>query len=317
MQTLLRAIPHTIAIIAAFLPAHLICCATEPALRLGEPAPPVAVGSWVQGEPITKLDSTKAYLIDFWAIWCGPCVAEVPHLNELYLKFKDKGLVVIGQAVSKQDQEKVKPFVSKMADKMTYRVALDDFSNSERGAMAASWYDAVWLKTLPSAILVGKDGRIGWIGGPRNLKDSLIEDALSGTLDPVKVKAEAMKLQEAAPAGEKATMAFLQCVTEKKWDKADKALTALSKIPDALQSGMLLVFRLMILVGKGDFDGVDALLSQEKLSEDALKAVSGILSDANREAGGKNARILSAFARVARMKGRDANPDSQSSSLPK
>ena len=176
--------------------------------------------------------------------------------------------------------------------------------------MAASWYDAVGLKTLPSAILVGKDGRIAWIGDPRNLKESLIEEALAGTLDPAKVRAEAMKQQETASAPEKATMAFLQCVTEKKWDEADKALTELSKIPDALQSGMLPVFRLMILVGKGDFDGVDALLSEEKLSDDALKAVSGILSDANHEAGGKNARILSALARVARMKGAAAKPNS-------
>lgn len=308
---------QTIALLAAFLFARIMCHGADPTLRVGEPAPQLAVGSWVRGDPVAKLGSTNVYLIDFWTTWCGPCVAEIPHLNALHLRFKDRGLVIISQAVSKQDQEKVKPFISKMGDKITYRVALDDFSKSERGAMATSWYDAAGLNTLPSAILVGKDGRIAWIGDPRGLKDSLIEEALAGTIDPAKVKAEAMKQQEAASEAQKATMAFTQSLTDKNWDEADQALTALSKIPDAIQSGMLPFFQLIIALAKGDFDGVDALLNGEKFSEDALYAVSGILSDANREAGGKNARILSTLARVARMKGRDANSDSQSSRLPK
>jgi peroxiredoxin len=40
----------------------------------------------------------KIVVLNFWSIWCGPCLSEMPSLNKLYLEFKDKGLVVIGIA---------------------------------------------------------------------------------------------------------------------------------------------------------------------------------------------------------------------------
>jgi peroxiredoxin len=40
----------------------------------------------------------KVVILNFWSIWCGPCLAEMPSLNKLYLEFKDKGLMVIGIA---------------------------------------------------------------------------------------------------------------------------------------------------------------------------------------------------------------------------
>jgi peroxiredoxin len=40
----------------------------------------------------------EVVILNFWSIWCGPCLAEMPSLNKLYLEFKDKGLMVIGVA---------------------------------------------------------------------------------------------------------------------------------------------------------------------------------------------------------------------------
>ena len=52
----------------------------------------------------------KVVVLNFWSIWCGPCLAEMPSLNKLYLEFKDRGLVVI--AVAEDPAEKpVKSYV--------------------------------------------------------------------------------------------------------------------------------------------------------------------------------------------------------------
>jgi len=46
----------------------------------------------------------KVVILNFWSIWCGPCLAEMPSLNKLYLEFKDKGLVVF--AIAEDPAEK-------------------------------------------------------------------------------------------------------------------------------------------------------------------------------------------------------------------
>lgn len=164
----------------AFAAGTTPALAAEPTLKVGDPAPALQTGKWVQGDPVKAFQPGKAYIVEFWATWCGPCRASIPHLNEIYKQFKDKGLVVIGQNCWESDESLVAPFVKKMGDQMTYRVALDDKSSDPKGAMAQTWMAAAGRNGIPSAFLIDTKGRVAWIGHPMALKDSTIEDALSG-----------------------------------------------------------------------------------------------------------------------------------------
>src|SRR5437016_6214034 len=62
-------------------------------LSVGDPAPKLQVSKWVQGDPVKEFSKDNVYVVEFWATWCGPCRESIPHLNEVYKKYKDKGLV--------------------------------------------------------------------------------------------------------------------------------------------------------------------------------------------------------------------------------
>lgn len=64
---------------------------------IGQPAPPLEAAAWVNGDP-RPLDSLrgKVVVLDFWAIWCAPCVASFPDLKALHKEFHSEGLEIVG-----------------------------------------------------------------------------------------------------------------------------------------------------------------------------------------------------------------------------
>ena len=152
-------------------------------LSIGDPAPKLEVSSFVKGEPISSLEPGKLYVVEFWATWCGPCRATIPHLTELQKKHPEVNF--IGVSVWEQDQSQVKPFVEKMGDKMSYRVAMDSVpkgGNGNEGAMAKGWMKAAGQNGIPTAFIVNKEDKIAWIGHPMEMGDPL-EKIVTGSWD--------------------------------------------------------------------------------------------------------------------------------------
>lgn len=92
--------------------------AAAPVSLVGQPAPAFKLPDF-EGNSVSLADfKGKVVFLDFWATWCGPCVSAMPHIQALYEKYKDKGLVVIGMNLD-SDQEAAKKFAKEKG--FTYR----------------------------------------------------------------------------------------------------------------------------------------------------------------------------------------------------
>ncbi len=231
-------------------------------LKVGDPAPKLQVGKWVQGEPVKELEKGKVYIVEFWATWCGPCRVSIPHLNEIHNQFKDKGLIVIGQDVWERDESKVEPFVKSMGEKMTYRVALDDKEGSEKGKMAETWMEAAGQNGIPAAFLINKDAIIAWIGHPMTLTPELVQSVLDGKFDIQKAQAEFLEEQrnnELRRAAQVPISKLSAALQKKDYAEVDAQLAEAGKLMPKEDFARLKGF---VLVAKRDYPAVKKHLQE-------------------------------------------------------
>ena len=231
-----------------------------PTLKVGDPAPNWKTGKWIQGESVKKLNPGKAYLIEFWATWCEPSRISIPYLNELHHRYKDKGLIVIGQDCRERDAKQVAPFLKSMGEKMAYRLALEEKPMLGRRRLTQTWLGAAGQRGLPTAFLIDTQGRIAWVGHPLGLREELIEDVLAGTFDAHKVAAEYAQEQEARELFKKAS----DLARDGKLAEAEVPLNRLlvETNDNTDQTAQILVLRAKVLARSGNWQQAAADLAQ-------------------------------------------------------
>jgi thiol-disulfide isomerase/thioredoxin len=116
---------------------------------------PTTTGIDFQGNPQTWLPLRgKAVLINFWASWCEPCVAELPSLQALTNQYGADTLVVL-EVNFKESAPTVQRFMSRTA--MPTAVSLD-----RDGSVARAW----GVNVFPTTMLIGADGQVkSWVRG--------------------------------------------------------------------------------------------------------------------------------------------------------
>lgn len=216
-------------------------------LSAGQPAPKLEFSKVVKGKA-PNLKDGGIHVVEFWATWCGPCRATIPHLTELAKQYKGK-ISFTGVSVwerGENTQKLVEDFVAEMGPKMDYTVVTDTTS----GAMAKNWMTAAKQTGIPASFVVGKDGKIAWIGHPMRL-DGVLKQMVEGTFD---VKAEVERAKKEADTAAK-NRTELQVLLEPYQDALRardnaKALAELDKIvakkPEYLERVAMLKFRLLM-----------------------------------------------------------------------
>ncbi len=131
---------------------------------IGRDAPAsIKVEKWYQGEKLIDPAKAKATLVVFWEAWCPHCQREVPKLEAIWQKYKDKGLQVVGltKLTRNTTEEQALTFIKEKG--VTYPTA------KETGELSAAFN----VTGIPAAAIL-KDGKVVWRGNPSRIDDAMI-----------------------------------------------------------------------------------------------------------------------------------------------
>ena len=108
-------------------------------------------GTTLEGDELDWKDYRgKVVLVDFWATWCGPCLAELPNLKDAYEKYHDKGFEVIGVNIDNR-RFVVDQYLAKNP------LPWKQLHQEDEGNALAEHYG---VNAIPFIVLVGADGKV-------------------------------------------------------------------------------------------------------------------------------------------------------------
>jgi len=127
----------------------------------------------IDGDTYSLSDDLGKHVIilDFWATWCKPCLRELPHINEIYEKYKDQGLKVYAVSVDDASaKSRIKPTMKRY--KFDMPILLDPASETLRKYNPS--------KNVPFLVVIGSDGDIlrtfsGYKPGDEKIVEELVQ----------------------------------------------------------------------------------------------------------------------------------------------
>ncbi len=171
-------------------------------LTIGSPAPELDIEHWIQDgnghfAKVSDFEQGKVYVVEFWATWCGPCIAAMPHIAQLQKSYADRGVQVV--SITRESAETVDRFLErplprdeeadeetaeKDAEPQTYRdlTSVYCLTADPDGSTSRDYMEAAGRTGIPCAFIVGKDSRIEWIGHPIVI-DKPLEQIVTDTWD--------------------------------------------------------------------------------------------------------------------------------------
>jgi uncharacterized protein (TIGR03435 family) len=149
--------------------------ASAEAPKSGEKAPPLKLTGLLQAsgklEQNLKTSQKKVLVLEFWATWCAPCIAAMPHLNGLSEKYKNKGVQFI--SITNEPQAEVNRFLK------NHRI--DGWVGIDRDEAMLETYG---VKSIPLTVLIGSNGKVLGYPDSKDLSEEMLDKALAGKQIP-------------------------------------------------------------------------------------------------------------------------------------
>lgn len=247
------------------VPIYLSLSVFSHALAL-EPGDKVTIDAlkeaeFIKGEAPKKWEKGKVYIIECWATWCMPCIAAIPHLDELYDKYSEQGLVVIGMDVWEDQKDLGVKFVQKKGDGMSYPVAY---------AARGSKFDTDWIKGagvegIPHAFVI-KDGTLVMEANPQELTEAKIKELLDNKLDIQEVSKHASETKKKQKAIQEVKDKFAKALKSGDNVAIDKALDS----AQSLDSNLYQLLKAQVLLEGKKWAELATLLPKITVGYDAL-----------------------------------------------
>lgn len=107
------------------------------------------------GRPISMNElEGKVVVIDFWATWCGPCIAEIPHMKELYKEYKDQGVEFIGVSLDQAPEKGGDTALTNYCEKNGVTWPQYYQGNYWQSEFSTSW----GIRGIPALFIIDKKG---------------------------------------------------------------------------------------------------------------------------------------------------------------
>lgn len=139
--------------------------------KVGEKAPALKLTGLLQApgklEQNIKSLEGKVVVLEFWATWCAPCIAAMPHLNELSEKYKNKGVQFI--SITDETDKKANDFLKKREIKGWVGIDGDK-----------TMHTAYEVQGIPFTVVIGADGRVLGYPVSKLLSEEILDQALAG-----------------------------------------------------------------------------------------------------------------------------------------